>query len=419
MREELFMTDQEPEGFDGFGEEISRMLHTRALRYPEHTDPVGLTRKHLKAARHRRRAWVGTTTTLAVTGGAAFGIIAAYPSGAGDNSTRIGGKVGNVATNPDYYAAATCPQNVKVSVDIPRGATSMQIANALVRAGVVKSAQAYLDAADRNRASSAITAGTYAICPRISGASAVSELLKKSNLSDASQIIVTPHEWSRDVIASLIAKRKWKQADFDAAIADNTIGLPAWSVDSTNHQFTVEGMLEPGAYALTASDSPRSILTQMVAGRVAFMKSIDFEAKAAALTCGTAKCTPEQVLTVASIAEGEAADPNDGAQVAEVVYDRLKADDYLAVDSTALFAIGHLPAGKLPTSAQVQDPSNPYSTYAPHHGLPPTPINVASDDMVKAALAPTHQGVYYFCVNAAGTSFYTKDEKAAFTKTGL
>ncbi|MEZ0110281.1 UPF0755 protein [Catenulispora sp. EB89] len=407
------MTDQEPGGLGGFGEEVSRMLHARALRYPDHTDPVGLTRKHLKAAGHRRRAMVGATTTLAVTGGAVFGIVAAYPSGGGTGA-------GSVAPAPDYAAVSACPENTKVPVDVPRGATGTQIAKALVQAGVVKSTQAYLEAANQNRASSGITPGTYALCREISGTSAVSELLKKSNVSDASQIIVTPHEWGKDVIASLIDKRKWKQADFDTAIADNTIGLPAWSVNSTNHQFTIEGMLEPGTYWITASDSPRSILTQMVANRMAFLKTVDFEAKAATLTCGSdngggsTTCTPEQVLTVASIAGSQVTDPTDGARVAEGVYAHLKSNDYLGIDSTALFEIGHLPAGKPPTAAQVRDPSNPYSTYAPHHGLPPTPIDVTSDDMIKAVLAPTHEGDYYWCVTSTETSFFTRGEQKSF-----
>ena len=396
----------DPPTLDAFGNEVSRMLQARALRHPDHPDPLGITDKHLRAARHRRRSAVGVATTLVVTGGAVFGVAAAYPS---DHSTQSGGPA---ATAGDYSAAATCEQSEKVPVDIPRGATTTQIAVALLRAGVVKSEQAYLDAANANQASAGITAGTYAICPGISGRNAVLELLKKSNLSDASQIIVTSHEWSKDVIASLIDKRKWKQADFDAAIADNTIGLPSWSVDATTHKFTVEGMLEPGTYTLTTADTPQSILTQMVANRMTFLKSIDFETKAATLTCGTDNCTPEQVLTVASIAEGEVTDPADATRVAEAVYQRLKVDDYLGVDSTALYYLGHLKPGQLPTQAQVQDPNNPYSTYAPHHGLPPTPIYITSDDMIRASLAPTHAGVYYWCVTATGTNFYTKAEQA-------
>ncbi|WP_194893657.1 endolytic transglycosylase MltG [Catenulispora pinisilvae] len=412
------MQDQGPGELGGFGDEVAGMLHARALRHPDHADPIGMTRKHLRAAKGRRRTALGATATLVVAGGAIFG--SGYVGLAHDNGTGAGAGSSKGTTSgangsaPDYSAAATCAANMKVPVDVPRGATTTAIAHALFEAGVVKSENAYINAANHNQGSADIGAGTYVVCPRISGDNAVLELLKKSNLSDASQIIVQPHEWAKDVIASLIDKRKWRQADFDAVIQDNTIGLPAWSKDSLTGQFTVEGMLEPGTYSLTSSDTPQSVLTQMVANRMTFLKSIDFETKAAALTCGTTHCTPEQVLTVASIAEGEVTDPSDGQKVAEGVYTRLKDNDYLGVDSTALYYIGHLPAGKLPTVAQVQDPNNPYSTYAPHHGLPPTPVYDTSDDMIKSALTPAHQGTYYWCVTSMGTEFFMKSQTSAF-----
>ncbi|MBS2532966.1 endolytic transglycosylase MltG [Catenulispora sp. NF23] len=406
------MQDQEPGEPGGFGDEISRMLHARALRHPDHADPIGMTRRHLRAAKGRRRTALGATATLVVAGGAAFG--SGYVGLSHDNGTGTGAASGANGSAPDYSAAATCAANVKVPVDVPRGATTTTIAHALFEAGVVKSEDAYINAANHDQGSADIGAGTYVVCPGISGTNAVLELLKKSNLSDASQIIVQPHEWGKDVIAGLIDKRKWKQADFDTAIQNNTIGLPAWSKDSLTGQFTIEGMLEPGTYALVASDTPQSVLTQMVANRMTFLKSIDFETKAAALTCGTAHCTPEQVLTVGSIAEGEVTDPDDGQKVAEGVYTRLKDNDYLGIDSTALYWIGHLPNGKLPSAAQVQDPNNPYSTYAPHHGLPPTPVYDTSDDMIKSALTPSHQGTYYWCVTATGTEFFMKNQTSAF-----
>ena len=299
------MKDDEPAGLGVLAQEVSHMLHDRAQRHPDHTDPIGITRKDLKTARGRRRAGLAAAATLVVAGGTVVGVQAG--GGSSDKATPAG-------STSDYTAAASCADGAKVPVDIPRGATGPQIASALYAAGVVKSPRAYLDAANQNPGSAGITAGTYAICPQLSGSNAVLELLKTSNLTDASQIIVTPYAWAKDVIASLIDKRKWKQADFDAAIAGNTIGLPAWSVNQVDHTFTVEGMLQPGTYSITSNDTPQSILSQMVANRMAFLKGIDFEAKAQTLTCGSARCTPEQVLTVASIAEGEVTDPADGSR---------------------------------------------------------------------------------------------------------
>ena len=414
------MIDEEPGGFGGFEEEVSSMLHNRAARHPDHTDPVGITKRHLKAARQRRRTVLGASTALAVTGGAVFGLYGVHsPS----QSAGVGvvKPAKNTASGPDntaaadYTAGGDCAVSEKVPVDVPRGATNQQIADALVIAGVVQNAQAYLDAVKQDQSRTDIPPGTYVICPRMSGSNAVVELSKRSNLSDASVIVVQPHEWAKDVIASLIDKRKWKQADFDTAIAQNTIGLPAWSVDSTSHHFTVEGMLEPGTYTITSADTPQSMLRQMVANRMDFLKSINFVTQAGFLDCGPAKCTPEQVLTVASIAESEnqgGPDLYNGDHMAEGMYSRLKSNDYLTVDSTALYYIGHLPAGRLPTAAQVQDPSNPYSTYAPHHGLPPTPVSIPSDAMIQAALAPSHDGVYYWCTTKGGIQFFKKSQPA-------
>ena len=120
------------------------------------------------------------------------------------------------------------------------------------------------------------------------------------------------------------------------------------------------------------------------------------------------------MLIVASIAEGEVTGPDDGQKVAEGVYLRLKDNpDFLAVDSTALIYIGHLPDNKLPSAQQVKDPTNPYSTYA-HRGLPPTPVYDPSDDMIKSALSPTTGGNYYWCVTPTGTTFFRKSQVNQF-----
>ncbi|NUR28070.1 MAG: endolytic transglycosylase MltG, partial [Catenulispora sp.] len=307
---------------------------------------------------------------------------------------------------PDYTATA-CGKDAKnkVTVDVKKGATGADIAKALYTAGVVKSERAYLNAANQNQGATGIVAGTYDICPQISGTTAVLELLKKSNLSDGSQIIVTPHEWGKDVVASLIEKRKWKQADFDAAISQNKIGLPEWSKDSKTGQFTIEGMLAPGSYELTSSDSPQSVLKQMVANRMDELKALDFENKAKTLPCGPSPCTPEQVLNLASMAEAEVTTPDDASKVAEAILARLKDNEFLNVDSTSLFVLGHLTAP--PTHDQVANGGGDYSTYI-HRGFPPTPVAIPSKDTIAAVLKPSNIKAYAWCEGSTGTFFVKK-----------
>ncbi|MFL6117092.1 MAG: endolytic transglycosylase MltG, partial [Catenulispora sp.] len=307
---------------------------------------------------------------------------------------------------PDY-TSTSCPKDAKnkTPVDVKKGATGADIAKSLYAAGVVKSERAYLNAANQNQGSTGITAGTYDVCTQISGAQAVLELLKKGNLSDASQIVVAPHEWGKEVIAELIKKRKWKQADIDAAIDQNTIGLPAWSVDSRTKKFTIEGMLEPGTYELTNADSPESVLKQMVSNRVDELKAMDFENKAKQLTCGTAPCTPEQMLILASMAEAEVTSPDDAQKVSEAVLARLKDNEFLDVDSTSLFQVGRI---KNPTHDDVANKGGDYSTYPPHHGFPPTPVAIPSKATIAAVLKPSDIKAYGWCAGQTGTNFVTK-----------
>ena len=84
------------------------------------------------------------------------------------------------------------------------------------------------------------------------------------------------------------------------------------------------------------------------------------------------------------------------------------------MDSTALIFIGHLPPGQLPLAGQVRNPNNPYSTYSPHHGLPPTPVYDPSDDMIKSALSPGTDSTYYWCVTPTGTTFFKKSQAQQF-----
>ena len=305
---------------------------------------------------------------------------------------------------PDY-AATSCPKDAKnkVTVDVKRGATGSDIAKALYTAGVIKSERAYLNAANQNQGSTGIVAGTYDVCPQISGATAVLELLKKGNLSEASSIIVTPHEWGKEVIASLIDKRKYKQADFDTAIQQNQIGLPEWSKDNKG-QYTIEGMLAPGSYELTSSDTPQTVLKEMVSRRLDELKDLDFENKAKKLTCGHTACTPEQVLILASMAEAEVTTPDDDSRVAEAVLARLADNEFLDVDSTSLFVLGRL---KNPNHDQVANGGGDYSTYI-HKGFPPTPVAIPSKDTIAAVLKPSTVKAYAWCADPTGTKFSTK-----------
>ena len=320
---------------------------------------------------------------------------------------------------PDY-ANTNCPAPIdgkdpvttqgKAVIEIPDGAFGAKIGQILYDNGVVKSVRAYVNAANANQASAGIRSGTFDICKGISADQAVKELLKDGNVEKNSQLDVQSHQWSTDVIAWLVQHRHWQKGDFDNAIKNNTIGLPTWAKDASG-AWNAEGMLEPGQYQLTSKDTPQTVLAAMVKRRMDKLNAINFETNAKKMTCGSVPCTPEQVLIVASLAEAEVTTPADASGVAEGVYNRLKAQDFLGVDSSAQYG---LQLHKPPTPAEVNDPNDPYATGA-HKGLPPGPVSIPSIDTISAVLAPTNNHVYYWCSKTgATTTFYKVSQKALF-----
>ena len=322
---------------------------------------------------------------------------------------------------PDYSASSCSPNDPhKVLVEVNTGATGKAIGDALFNAGVVRSTQAFVDATGHNQAARDIGTGTYRVCPKISAATAITELLNSANLSPDSLVEVRPGDYSWETLQALAKKRDWSKDDLQQLIDTNQIGLPPWSKSADGH-WTAEGMLEPGRYTLTSSDTPQSVLTSMVKTRVAELTAVGLTAKAATLKCAPARaCTPEEALTIASLAEAEVtkADP-DGREVSEAVQNRLSRGDFVGVDATTKYWLSLLAGKRIEVTArEVSDPTDPYATGG-HKGLPPTPVSIPSKQMIAAVLTPATERWYYWCASGGATKFFLESQKTQFEHTCL
>lgn len=359
--------------------------------------------------RDRLRSWGPLLVPVVVFGGIAAFVFAGI-AGLADTSHA-----------PDYSASSCSPSDPhKVLVEVQTGATGKDIGDALFNAGVVRSTQAFVDAAGHNQSARDISTGTYLVCPKISAATAITELLKSSNLSPDSLVEVRPGDYSWETVRQLAKKREWSLDDLRQLIDTNQIGLPAWSKSADGH-WTAEGMLEPGRYTLTSSDTPQGVLTAMVKARVAELTALGLPEKAGALKCAPARaCTPEEALTIASLAEAEVTKATpDGREVSEAVQNRLGRGDFVGVDATTKYWLS-LQAGKriAVTAKEVSDPTDPYATGG-HKGLPPTPVSIPSKDMIAAVLTPATERWYYWCASGDGTKFFKESEKTQFEQTCL
>ena len=112
-----------------------------------------------------------------------------------------------------------------------------------------------------------------------------------------------------------------------------------------------------------------------------------------------------EVITMASIIEGEAANDTERPNVASVMYNRLNNWDWplLGMDSTVLYG------AKLLGTGFDKALDSPYNTYL-YPGLPKGPINNPGLSSIRAALYPSDTGYYYFATGKDGLNHFFTNE---------
>jgi UPF0755 protein len=350
--------------------------------------PQGSRRRSQRAAekrrkRRRRRTWVTVLITVVALGAAGAGAwLGLRPIIASFN------------TPDDYTGSGT----EAVAVRIPPGASGSKIATILVDAGVVKTANAYLDAAADTPGSQGIQPGTYAMKKQMPAQAALQALLDPASRQLKR---VTLPEGSRlaNILARIAKDTGIPKADLDAA-AKNTaaLGLP-------EGEKSVEGYLFPATYDVEPQTTAEELLREMVA------KTQDTLAE-----LGVPEKDHHRVLTVASLVQAEGRGPDDMGKISRVIATRLSKGIKLQFDSTVHYALGRFSRVRT-TNADLAVESR-YNTYK-YKGLPPGPIGSPGLDALKATLNPTPGPWIYFVATDPSkgvTKFAETEEQFAVLK---
>jgi UPF0755 protein len=279
---------------------------------------------------------------------------------------------------PDYQGSGTG----KVLVQVHQGDNAADIGRMLVGKGVVKSQQAFTDAAKSDPKSVGIQVGYYQLHHKMSAKSALGLLINPNNL--IRNAVTIPEGLRVDQIVELLAKKtKFSRADYERVLRDpKQLGLPSYANGNA------EGYLFPATYELSPDATPRSILRSMVQRYQTAVSDLDLQKKAAALGYDV-----HDVMTVASIVQAEGRLSSDFPKIARVIYNRLKKHKPLQLDTSIVYIFKT--KGKLTTTNQQRAVSSPYNTYR-HTGLPPGPIAAPGEKAIRAALDPTPGRWLYF-----------------------
>ncbi|WP_367126164.1 endolytic transglycosylase MltG [Streptomyces phytohabitans] len=294
---------------------------------------------------------------------------------------------------PDYSGDGSG----SVQVDVPEGSSLSDMGNILKKAGVVKSHDAFVSAAEENGKSAGIHAGVYTLKKEMSASSAIDMMLDPASQS----ALIIPEGLRATQIYELIDKKlEKKPGTTKKAAADGDLGLPEWADGNP------EGLLFPAKYTVGPKSSPESVLKGMVKRAEAEFQKVGLEAEAKKLDR-----TPEEIVAIASLIQAEAQEDADFGKVSRVIYNRLDDGMALQFDSTINYAKGE---SKLNTTVEDTKFDSPYNTYL-HDGLPPGPIDNPGNQALDAALDPTAGDWLFFVSVKPGetrfTASHTEHEK--------
>lgn len=311
---------------------------------------------------------------------------------------------------PDYAGAGAGT----VEVEISDNSTLAQVGRSLAAAGVVKSAQAFVAAAEANPDSRSIQAGSFTLRKQMSGSAAVKLLLDPGSRA-IHGVTVPEGKTALQVYAILSKATKVPVADFVKAAKDPAgLGIPAsWFTRDDNQRSTrsVEGFLFPATYDFKPGMTAVAMLKEMIRHFMTVAESLDFAAKVKT----DRKITPYEALTVASLAQAEAGNADDLGKVARVAYNRLYGDfpcNCLQFDVginyyRQLTGKPMLPSKDM-TNAMLYDTTNPYRLHG-KAGLTPTPINNPGQAALKGAMdPPAGPWLYFVATDKQGHSAFSE-----------
>lgn len=271
------------------------------------------------------------------------------------------------------------PFSEPVIVEIDRGTTTRQIADALESHGVIGSKWTFLWERARNR-DATLMAGEY-LFDRPVPAAAAFRMIADGRVR--LYPITVPEGLNRFEIAEVVAGTGMVgREEFLALSAD-----PTPVRDLLPRAQTLEGALFPETYSLARTSTAGDLVNAMLARfREALSEARDQR---------TADIDDWDALILASMIEEETAEPAEVGLVSSVFHNRIRRGMLMQCDPTIVYGLvleGRY-RGRIYRS-DISDP-HPYNTYV-HGGLPPGPITNPGLPALQAAFAPDESDFLYF-----------------------
>ena len=279
-------------------------------------------------------------------------------------------------------------------VVIQKGMSVEQIGGLLHKEGVIRSPRLFIlfSLADRN--SKNLKAGIHHFPEGMD----TWEILQELTVSKAEFHEVTIPE-GRTLLQTLT--RLAATADLDERELRRIATDPGFcrrlGVDADN----LEGYLFPETYRFSLTMDEEQVI-RMLIGQ--FFAVFSGKLKERAQEIGM---SVHEVVTLASIIEGEAQLDAERSTISAVYHNRLKQGMYLQADPTIQYAIEGGPRRLFYRDYKID---SPYNTYR-HRGLPPGPVMNPGAASLTAALFPANVDYLYFVARGDGSHVFSRTSR--------
>jgi UPF0755 protein len=275
-------------------------------------------------------------------------------------------------------------------IDIPKGSTPSSIVKKLATEGVIEHEWPLKLYLKSTGAGATLKAGEYDFPSPISPLGVLAKLQQGERRLNRLTII---EGWTRWDIARAMAQvpEFGLTSDSQALELMNNVSLIK---DLDPVATNLEGYLFPDTYEFSPETTPAELIEMMVK-RFRSVWKPDWSERARSISL-----SPRQIVTTASIIETEAKLADERPMVASVIYNRLRKDIPLAVDSSVIYASKLEGKWRYDGKVYLSDIQrrSPYNTRL-YAGLPPGPVASPGESSLKAALNPANSDYLYYVRN--------------------
>ncbi len=295
-----------------------------------------------------------------------------------------------------------------VQIQIPRNATGEQVAAILQESGVIRKPEFFAMYSSLTKSEGHYQYGTYEIKRNMDYEAIINHIQYNGNRLDNETTRITFTE-GMDVrqIAQKLEENNICTVDEVLAAANNSEYFDIYSAinsitNDSERYYLLEGYLFPDTYDFYTGENPIDALSKLLNN---YRNKITQEMKDKAASMNM---TMDQVITLASMIQAEAANVEDMYMISSIFHNRLRdgaAQGVATLDSDPTVWYPYYSREEVPAD-QVDTFQSRYNTYEVQ-GLPPGPICNPGLDAINAALNPRTSDYYYFC-HKDGQVYYSR-----------